>query len=101
MTTRRCLMACVETLIEFVQKKLDEANDAASSAHYGICASIDGVLEDCDCGLPAEIRRDVQAKTHILVRCQEALLAPSKMLAWFAAQTVRDLAKAYPDNPEA
>ncbi|TDD93323.1 DUF6221 family protein [Actinomadura rubrisoli] len=44
---------------------------------------------------PAEVLRDIQAKRHILVRCEEELLSGIPRLVHFAEQTLREMARPY------
>lgn len=44
---------------------------------------------------PARVLREIDAKRHTLVRCEEALLSGNEMLVHFAQETLREMALPY------
>lgn len=76
-----------------------------SSAEYWAvadCSDADPARENAEhvaAWDPARVLREIDAKRRTVIRCQEAMLAPSPMLVHFAKQTLREMALPYAGEP--
>jgi hypothetical protein len=61
----------IDDLVEFLRARLDEDEHEAPTVHeMSNCASHETSYDQCDCGWPARVLRDVEAKRAILAEHQ-------------------------------
>ncbi len=102
-------------LAEFLTARLDEDAADADDLHLRYCMAYDRdggfELKWCDCGMPARVLREVEAKRAILARCQMVLAAfhdpeggewpdVNRRERHHARRTIEDMASAYRDHED-
>jgi Family of unknown function (DUF6221) len=90
--------------IAFLNARLDDDEAEAGDLHYDSCARCRPIVFPCDCGYPARVLRDVEAKRAILalhtairMRGIDAASCRQCRLTW-PCPTLRQVTAVYSDH---